>query len=208
MDYTPALRSLMKRADIPSFRALAQQANVSSWQIRQLRDGKAAQMRLEALLRISSALEVSLSALVNQCSANTVTEGAQAKLPRDTLRAEYERLQDQMNQQQGDLKESFQRTSLQTLESWMTYWPAAVYAAQSNPDLPATRLIPLVRPVEQLLAQWGVEAIAAVGDEVAYAPQEHQLIAGQADPGDPVRVSNPGYRHGGALIHRVKVKPI
>lgn len=208
MDYTQALRSLMKQSNILSFRALAQHANVSSWQIRQLREGKAAQMRLECLLQISQALGVSLASLIHQCSSIKEMDKHQEPIPSNTLRTEYERLKGQMNQQKECLQNDFQRASLQTLESWMTYWPAAVYAAQSQPDLPATRLIPLLRPIEQLLEQWGVEAIAAVGNEVPYTPQDHQLIEGQASPGDPVRVSNPGYRHGGALIQRAKVKPI
>jgi len=44
--------------------------------------------------------------------------------------------------------------------SWLLQWPAAAHTAQSNPRLPAVRLLPLLRPMEQLLRQWGVQAIA------------------------------------------------
>ena len=124
------------------------------------------------------------------------------------LQYEYQRLQEQLTAQRQALIQEFQRTSLQILESWMMYWPAAVHATQANPDLPATRLVPLVRPVEQLLAQWEVEAIAPIAAEVPYEPQWHQLIDGHAEPGQLVSIRNPGYRHRGALLHRAKVKPI
>ena len=213
-DYTQALRSLMEQADIPSFRALAQQAAVSSWQIRQIRQGHVEQMRLGILLNISQALNISVATVTAQCSPVSLPSTAedekkeQQSPPSANLQLEYQRLKDQLEQQQKSLQQDFQRTSLQVIESWMTYWPAAVYAAQTKPDLPATRLIPLVRPVEHLLDQWGVEAIAAVGTEMPYDPQQHQLVEGHAEPGDLVRISNPGYIHNGALIHRAKVKPL
>jgi molecular chaperone GrpE (heat shock protein) len=72
----------------------------------------------------------------------------------------------------------------------------------------AVKLLPLVRPVQQLLSQWGVEAIASVGAEIPYDPQFHQLIAGTAQPGETVKVRNLGYRQGEKLLHRVKVSAI
>jgi molecular chaperone GrpE (heat shock protein) len=70
------------------------------------------------------------------------------------------------------------------------------------------RLLPLVRPVEQLLQQWGVEAIASVGSELAYDPHLHQLMEGTAQPGELVRVRYTGYRIGEKLLYRAKVSPI
>lgn len=214
----------MTQVNIPSFRALAQQAQVSSWQIRQLRQGQVEHMRFGILLNISRVLQISVDTLIEQCSSVSIASfdqtyqasnqetshqetSNQQQQPSDLL-AEYQRLQAQLEHQKETLQQDFQRTSLQVIESWMTYWPAAVYATQSKPELPATRLIPLVRPVEKLLEQWGVEAIASVGTEVSYDPQHHQLIEGQANPGDRVKISNPGYLHGETLIQRAKVKPI
>jgi molecular chaperone GrpE (heat shock protein) len=94
------------------------------------------------------------------------------------------------------------------LESWLVQWPTAAYAAQQNQQLPAVRLLPLVRPVEQLLQQWGVEAIASVGSELAYDPHLHQLMEGTAQPGELVRVRYTGYRIGEKLLYRAKVSPI
>ncbi|NEO49650.1 MAG: nucleotide exchange factor GrpE, partial [Moorea sp. SIO4A3] len=120
---------------------------------------------------------------------------------------EYQRLEQQLEQQRETLMQEFQQSSLQVLESWLVQWPTAAYAAQQNQQLPAVRLLPLVKPVEQLLEKWGVEAIASVGDELPYDPQQHQLMSGTAQPGDRVRVRYTGYRIGDKLLHRAKVSP-
>ncbi|MEB3232239.1 MAG: helix-turn-helix transcriptional regulator [Leptolyngbyaceae bacterium] len=220
-DYTETLRSLMQRCHIPSFRALAQQAQVSDWQIRQLRQGKLGQMRLDILQRISLTLQISLVELLSQFDPmppsappppladhdhSPVLNALERQLA--ALQREYERSQTQLTQQQQTLQHQFQRTSLETLESWLLYWPAAVFAATQNSEFPATRLIPLVKPMEQLLMQWKVEAIAPVGTTVPYDPQYHQLIKGNANPGDSVRIRNPGYTHAGVLLHRAKVEGV
>ena len=70
-----------------------------------------------------------------------------------------------------------------TIESWLLQWPTAATAVRQNPQLPAERLLSLVEPVEQLLTQWNVEAIATVGEEMPYDPQYHQLMKGIAQPG-------------------------
>ncbi|HEY9295620.1 MAG TPA: nucleotide exchange factor GrpE, partial [Phormidium sp.] len=104
--------------------------------------------------------------------------------------------------------QEFQQQSLQILESWLIQWPRAAYAAQQNPEAPAVKLLPLLRPVEQLLREWGVEAIASVGAELPFDPQQHQLIKGTAQPGDTVKVTHIGYRQGDKLLHRAKVEQI
>jgi molecular chaperone GrpE (heat shock protein) len=74
--------------------------------------------------------------------------------------------------------------------------------------LAAVKLLPLVRPIEQLLQKWEVEEIAPVGAEVAYDPQLHQLLEGTAQPGEKVKVRYTGYHQGDKLLYRAKVSPI
>lgn len=207
-DYTAPLRSLMQQAEIPSFRALSRVAGVSSWQVEQLRRGQAAQMRLEPLLRLSRALQISLPELLAQCSALELTSPVdQAGAPPEVsaLQHEYHRLQQQLSDQRQQLWHEFQQASLQTLEMMVRNLPTAIYAAQQNADLPASRLLPLLRPLDQLLHCWGIEAIAPVGAEVPYDPHVHDLNQGQAQPGDRVRVRYVGYRQGDRLLYRAKV---
>ncbi|MGC1395795.1 MAG: hypothetical protein WA828_16180, partial [Coleofasciculaceae cyanobacterium] len=64
------------------------------------------------------------------------------------------------------------------------------------------------RPVEQLMQEWGVEAIASVGSEIPYDPQWHQLMDGTAAPGEMVKVRYVGYKTAEKLLYRAKVSPI
>jgi len=217
-DYTAVLRSLMQKAEIASFKALGKMANVSDWQIEQLRRGKAAHMRAEVLHRISQVLQISLVKLLAQFSElhpldsgsgkDQSQEVSKKSVDETVLRQEYQRLQAQLQAQQESLKQEFQQASLQILESWLLQFPTAAYAAQQNPQVPAVRLLPLMLPVEQLVKSWGIESIAPVGSELSYDPQQHQLMEGVAQPGDRVRVRYTGYRQGDKLLYRAKVSLI
>lgn len=212
-----ALRSLMQQAGISSFRALRQAAGVSEWQVEQLRRGRAAEMRVERLHRLSQALRVSLVELLDRFTElPDLSHAAEVQGSRETeqhadtaaLRQEYQRLQEQLQAQQESLKRDFQQASLQMLESWLLQFPTAAHAAQQNPQVPAVRLIPLMRPVEQLIQSWGVESIAPVGAEIPYDPQQHQLMDGTAQVGDRVRVRYTGYCQGDRLLYRARVSPV
>jgi molecular chaperone GrpE (heat shock protein) len=94
------------------------------------------------------------------------------------------------------------------LESWLLQWPTVIHAVEQNPDLPASRLVPLVQPVQNLLEQWGIAAIAPVGAEIPFDPQQHQLMNGTAAPGELVKVRYTGFRRGDTLLYRAKVSPV
>lgn len=211
-DYPERLQQLMQQVGLRSLRELSRQAGVSRWQVQQLREGKALQMRGESLLKLSVALQISLHDLVSQFATVELTpqerqEPKDATGKRDSYQAEYQRLKTEMAQQREVLMQEFQQSGLQMLESWLKQWPKAVYAAQQNPQLLAVNLLPLMRPVEELVKQWGVEAIAEVGSQVAYDPRWHQLTQGTAEPGAMVTVKSPGYRQGDRLLYRTEVSP-
>ncbi|MGF1481613.1 MAG: helix-turn-helix domain-containing protein [Cyanophyceae cyanobacterium] len=196
------LQQLMQQAGINSIKQLSELAGVPELQIIRLQYGLLPKMSVETLLKVAQALQISLSQLLSHFDvADPQQEHEKA------LKQEYQRLQQQMQHQREELLQEFQANSLQTLESWLLQWPTAAAAAENNPQLPAVRLLPLVKPVEQLLQQWGVTKIAAVGETVAYDPQRHQLIEGTAEPGEQVKVRYAGYRQGDKLLYRVKVSP-
>ena len=204
-DFTHRLQLLMQQAGVSSFTALSRKAGVSERQVRRLRQGQVGQMRVETLLKISQVLQVSMTELLTSFDQ---TQQVNEPESQTDLRREYQRLQQQMHEQREALIQEFQQSSLQVLESWLVQWPTAAYAAQQNQQLPAVRLLPLVRPVEQLLQEWGVEAIASVGAEIPYDPHLHQLMEGNAQPGTTVRVRYIGYRQREKLLYRAKVSPI
>jgi molecular chaperone GrpE (heat shock protein)/DNA-binding Xre family transcriptional regulator len=225
LNYTELLRSLMQQLGVSSFKALSQRAGVSEWQIRQLRRGQADQMQVIYLDRISQALNIPLIELVNSFSNLSIQSTQPGSVPKSApesdsesipdLRQDYQRLQTQLIQQREMLWQEFQRSTLEAIESWLLQFPTAAYAAQQNPEISATRLLPLMRPIEQLLRDWGVEAIAPVGAELSFDPQLHQLME-PANPsttpaemsGQLVRVRYTGYRQNDKLLHRAKVSLI
>ncbi len=211
-DFTQPLQDLMQRLGFSSYRQLCQRAGLSEKPLRRLRQGQVTQLRVETVLKLAQALQLSVNELLEMFSPqstpshSSVARGETASL--EVLRQEYQRLQQQLHQQREILRQEFQQSTIQVLESWMRQWPTAAYAAKQNEQLPAVRLLPLVRPVEQLLQEWGVDAIATVGAEVPYDPQWHQLSNGTAQPGELVRVRYTGYRQSEKLLYRAEVSPI
>jgi molecular chaperone GrpE (heat shock protein) len=218
-NYTHRLRSMMQSVGVASFKALGQAAGVSEWQVQQLRRGQADQMRVIHLLKLSQTLHISLEELLATFSAGSErrSQSSSASAPEKTpqpeaaisdLKQEYHRLQTQLHEQKQALWQEFQQTTLQAIETWLIQYPTAAYAAQQNPQVSAVRLLPLMRPIEQWLAAWGIEAIAPVGTELPFDPQLHQLLEGSAHPGDRVKIRYTGYRQGDKLLYRAKVSPV
>ncbi|MEG5060249.1 helix-turn-helix transcriptional regulator [Microcoleus sp. A2-C5] len=204
-DYAPQLQRLMQQAGISSDRELSQKAGVPEIQLSRLRRGLALKTRADILLKISQALQISLTELL----ATLAPDYVELEPPAPTaLEQEYQRLQASIAQQRSSLMQEFQLASVQILESWMLQWPTAASKAQENHHLPAQKLLPLLRPVEQLLQHWGIESIAPVGAEIPYNWQQHQLLEGTAQPGEPVKVRYTGYTQGDKLLYRAKVSPV
>ncbi|MBP0021275.1 MAG: helix-turn-helix transcriptional regulator [Cyanobacteria bacterium SBLK] len=198
------LQELMQQADISSFKQLIRLAGVSEWQVRQLRRGKIAKMRMENLEKLAKSLQISLTKLIEAFSSEPSDRDEEIDWQK-----EYDRLQQQLDRQKEELRQDFQRESLQAIESWLLQWPTVVNAVQNNPQLPAMRLLPLVKPIESLIEQWGLEAIASVGEEIAYDPQQHQLMEGLAEVGERVKVRYVGYcDREKKLLYRAKVSKI
>ncbi|MEQ9373158.1 MAG: helix-turn-helix domain-containing protein [Coleofasciculus chthonoplastes F3-SA18-01] len=219
-NYTQQLQYLMQQVDVSSFRQLSRVSGVSERQMKRLRQGQVSQMRVETLLKLSQVLQISVDQLLTLFSPESIspmtpsrdrtsfTPEIPAPESLDNLKQEYQRLQQQFAEQRETLLQEFQQSSVQVLESWLLQWPTAAYAVTQNNQLPAIRLLPLIKPVEQLLQQWGIEAIASVGDELTYDPQSHQLMSGTVQPGELVRVRYVGYRQGDKLLYRAKVSPV
>lgn len=217
-DYTYLLQDLMQQVGISSFKALSRASGVSERQILRLRQGKVEQMKVDILLKLSQALQITLSELVSNFSVLSVREANDSAIQTTEqellqqiaeLKSEYERSQLALEQQRDTLQQEFQQRSLQFLESLLLQWPTAAHKAQENPQLAAIKILPLVqKPLEKLLQEWGVEAIAPVGAELPYNPQWHQLMEGNSQPGNIVKVRYTGYRQGEKLLYRAKVSPI
>ena len=192
-DHSPPLRTLMQAVGLGSYRALARAAGVSRGAVDRLRQGQVGRLSVQTLLQLSQALQVPVTDLMAQF-------GAPVDIPPSKAPSLPSPDPDQERRQ-------FQAEALACLEPWLRQWPTAVAAAQRQPDLPASRLLPLTHPWQELLQRWGVTAIGEVGAELPYDPQVHQPLQGHITPGQPVRVRYLGYRQGDRLLYRAQVSP-
>jgi DNA-binding Xre family transcriptional regulator/molecular chaperone GrpE (heat shock protein) len=218
-DRTLQLQALMHKVGINSFRQLYRSTGTSASTIGKLRSGNLDTLRWQTLVKISNVLQISVGELIATFGDGSILVPFAKRLPaqrgsangesRDrqlaTLQQEYQHLQHRFQQQQITLQSEFQAQSLQTLESFLTYFPTAKYAAEHNPNFPASKLFPLVRSIDRLISDWGVTVIGEVGVKVAYDLRWHQLIEGAATTGELVTVRYVGYRQGEKLIFRAKV---
>lgn len=218
LDYTPKLKELMQQRGITSFNSLAKTTGVSLHKLQQLRRGNLQKVRLEELQKLSQILGISLANLLttfagvavdNQDSGQDLEHDSSQQIKEfqeiALLRQEYQRLENQIQEMRSHLLQEFQQTSLQTLETWLLQWERVANHARHHPEFSAVKILPLIRPVEQLIQNWGVEAIASLGAEIPYNPQGHRLQTGLANPGDLVKVQSPGYTYQGKLLHRAEV---
>jgi hypothetical protein len=215
--YADALMALMQKAGIADLEALSATSGLSGWQLARIQYGLLPKMPVEVLLQLAQTLQVPIPELVatlSDCSTlplATPTAPVVSLEPElKALQQEYERLQGQLARQQVALYESFQQEVLAILEPWLLQWPTAAAAAQRNPQWPAVKLLPLMRPLANLLQQWQVEALATVGETVGYDPQWHQLLEDEEAValGTPVVVRYIGYRRGANLLHRAQVSRV
>ncbi len=178
------LQELMVKAQIPNWQQLSHQTGISAKRLRKLRQGQSDHLKLSELVQLSRSLQISLGELLEKWG-----------LP----------YHPQPHNPSPASLDEFQLTSIQTLESFLTYWPAAAYQVQKKPDFPASKLLPLVKPIERLLANWDVVSIDQVGAIVPFNPQQHQSIDGQIAVGEMVMVRYPGYQQGNKLLWRSQV---
>lgn len=237
-DYTPQLKQLMQTVGCSSLSDLARRSGLSRTSVNRIRQGHLLDLPLGKVLQLSQFLEVDFESLIAQFSGeasvdlrrqepeeqsdqkisvntlkksqNLEQENLKLQQAFDQLEQEYDRQQQQLQTQQEQLWAEQQKSIIHILESLLLQWPTAAYAARKNPDAPAVKLLPLMRPLEQLLEAWNISPIGEVGAEIVYDPQWHQVmpISGKTPRvGDRVLVRYVGYRQGEQLLYRAKVSP-
>lgn len=211
-DRTEILRQLMQLAKISSFQMLSDRAGVSRRAIDTLRKGKAATLRYADLAKLAEVLQIELNEFIPKfiitdvsSSISSNSESLSSKLA--TLGEEYQILQQKLERQKEELRSQFERETIQQLESLLLQLPSAAHAAQVNPNMLAKNILPLLRPLDILLQKWGIRAIGAVGVEVAYDMQKHQLMedSDEIEEGETAIVRYVGYMQGEKLLYRARV---
>lgn len=179
------------------YRVHLQQRGFSRRQVQRIYQGDLGTLRLETLTALAKLFDLSVGQLLRELEV--VSNAADPQDPHSPLDPAAETL----------LRRTIQRQALDTLESFLRFWPTAAYAAQQNPTAPAVKLLPLIKPVMTLLADWDVRAIAEVGDWVNFDPTLHQSSIADLPLGTAVRVSHQGYVWGNPprLLFRAQVVP-
>jgi molecular chaperone GrpE (heat shock protein) len=205
-NHTEQLRHLMQAVGINSFKALGDRTQLSRRAIDTIRQGHAESLKYQDLYHLSQILQTDLNGFMQvfstlQADHNHSSETSEI----DDIKAEYQCLQQKLDQQRQELRSEFEQETLQQLESMLLQLPTAAYAAQNNPAMPARNLVPLLRPLDNLLQAWGLERIAQVGERVSYDPHWHEMMDGEAESGMIAIVRYIGYTKHGKLLYRARV---
>lgn len=205
-DRTEILRQIMKQVGISSLQILSDRTGISRRAIDTLRKGNAATLRYAYLTKLAKILQIEVTEVIAKF-INDSNNHESPNLEISTLREEYQRLQQKLEQQKIELRSQFERETIQQLESLILQLPSAAYAAQQNPNMLAKNILPLLRPIDILLQKWGITAIGAVGKEVDFDSQKHQLMEGSDEikEGDIAIVRYVGYMQGEKLLYRARV---
>jgi transcriptional regulator with XRE-family HTH domain len=193
------IAAAMARSGFTQFRALAQAAAISDHQLRQIRRGQVAQLRLATIQRVAAVLDLDWRLLADPLNSRPTPDNSQ-------LQAEYRRLEQRLAQDSARVQLEVQRSALTLLEPWLKNWPKVVQAiGTSRPDLPLAQVLGLLGPIDRLLESWDLRWIGAIGETIAFDPTAHVAIEGAPSPGDSVVVRRPGYRQGDVLLARAEV---
>lgn len=192
------LEDLLSQAGIGSYQELSKLTQIPERDFFRIESGLFAKMKLETIVKLAEVLHIPLVDLIEKFWSSPLPVNSETS---PSMELEYKLL----NQRQAELEQEFQRSVLNIIESWLLQWPTAIAAIAQNPQIPASKLLPLVQPLQDLLKAWGIEETAPVGAEIPYNPREHELIGSIAEPGQAVRVRYVGYRQGDKLLYRAKV---
>ena len=115
------------------------------------------------------------------------------------------RLRQQLQQQKTQLNEDFQIDTFEQLQTLLTNYPSVRKMAAANPNLPAQNLSALFTPLENLLENWGIEAIGVPWSQVPYDPRLHQPDTDDLSASELVYIRFVGYQQGDRILCPARV---
>lgn len=212
-NYGNYLQELMTKVGISSVPELSKLSGISEWQLWRLEGGLLPRIEVQLLLKLSHILQVSVIEIIEKFYPESLLKNEILKTHNisdqiTNIQQEYLKLQQELEKQKEILENQFQQQTLQILESYLIQFPTVIATIENKPDLPAKNLIPVIKQIEKLLEKWNIKAIETVGNQVNYNPQIHQLMEGQGEIGDQVKVRYVGYIQGEKLLYRAKVSPV
>ncbi len=203
------LKQWMTAKGIKDYLQLSRESKVSELQFYRLEHGLIDRIPLGILKKIAFTLDISPYTLITDLTSDSSITQTDEK--QEDLKAEYQRLLAENEELKQNLILEYQRDAIAILESLLLQLPTFIHAINQNPEIPAKQLLPLMQPLEDLLAVWEIETIGKVGEIVDYNSQLHELIddvASDTNDIEKVKIRYVGYRQGDNLLYRAKVSAI
>ncbi|MBL1210052.1 hypothetical protein [Geminocystis sp. GBBB08] len=104
-----------------------------------------------------------------------------------------------------ELINHWQQESFNLLQTLLANYPTAKTMVALKPDLPAKNVITLLKPLDKLLAKWGIESIGKPWERVAFNPQIHYSDEENLTTNELVYIRFVGYIQGNLILLRAKV---
>ncbi|MCL1475818.1 hypothetical protein LAY57_34940 [Argonema antarcticum A004/B2] len=114
-------------------------------------------------------------------------------------------LKRQLENSTAEVRLDERSSTFRQLQTLLTNYCSVRAAVQINPQLPASNIVSLFVPLDNLLAFWGIEPLGQVWEQVPYNPQLHQADVNDIAEGELVFVRFVGYKDGERILCPAKV---
>lgn len=114
-------------------------------------------------------------------------------------------LKKQLEDSTAEVRLDERSRTFRELQTLLTNYCSVRAAVQVNPQLPASNIVSLFVPLDNLLASWGIEPLGQVWEQVPYNPQLHQADVNDIAEGELVFVRFVGYKNGSRILCPAKV---
>jgi len=216
-EYSEYLQELITKVGITNLTELSNLSGISEWQLWRLEAGLLPKIEVENLLKLAQILEVSLLEIIEKFYPQSSEKEAIFKEDLNSMTSdhqnlaieqEYLRIKQELANQKDILEQEFQQQTLAILESYLIQFPTVIATIENNPELSAQKVIPFIKFIEKLLEKWNIQAIGKVGEITNYNPQFHQLMEGNTEINEQVKIRYVGYLQGEKILYRAKVSPV
>ena len=123
----------------------------------------------------------------------------------EELEIQCQRLREELKQQSQQLQSDFQYETFTKLQTLLSNYPTVKKMALAKPDLPAKNLVSLFTSLDNLITNWGYNAIGETWEQVNYNPQLHQADSDDIQEGESVYIRFIGYQDGDKVLYPAKV---
>jgi hypothetical protein len=123
----------------------------------------------------------------------------------DILEAKNKKLLTKLEQLPIELQSNWQKESINLLQELLISYPTAKLMVELKHNLPSKNILALLKPLELLLQEWGIETIGKPWKKVPYNPNIHDCGEEDISQGELVYIRWVGYYQGDRVLLPAKV---